>query len=342
MIQGELPLRKIKYIISFFVILLAFLFNGESFQYYVSNVESQYYSTTFYLQDYQKPEEMIEDIQDSGLRHHVNVFTVVDNVKNAHFTEKTFYCDEGSERYIKDKNGLADKNYISIFSGVTDVRFRPLEDLEQVADVNEYYLIGNPDDIQQFKTDLIDQYGGGYPQEGYEDHGILLSSIFLWIVAGIVILVLSFYDIIYQKKENFIKISLGENVNLLILKNIIIDNLAYFAMFLLSVFILVFFTSVFFHIKSSICVFAVILVINSLFYVQLKYYDIKKALSNTIISKKLLFMNYALKLISCMLTILIVSGNIMMIANCLEFRSQKDFFQKYASFSYVHLDYKSR
>lgn len=335
-------MRKIKYIISFFVILLALLFNGESFQFYISNMESQYYNTSLYLQDYQEPKEMIADIINSGAKHNVMVFTIIENVKNAYFTEKTFFCDEKSKSYIKNSNKLEEKKYISIFSGVTDIKFKQLENLENVATVNEYYLIGNPDNIHQFKMELIDKYGGNHPQEGYKDNGIFLASLFLWIVAGIIILILSFYDIIYQKKENFIKISLGENVNLLILKNIIIDILAYCIMFIFSVFILQFYTSVLFNIKSSICIFLIIMIINSFFYLHLKFYDIKKVLSNTVISKKLLFVNYILKVISCILTIIIVSGNIMIIYNSLEFYTQKGFFEKYDKYSYIHLDYKLR
>lgn len=152
-------------------------------------MESQFYSTSFYLQDYQEPKEMIEDIKNSGLKHNVKVFTVVENFKNAFYTEKIFFCDGETQKNIKNNNDLEEKKYISVFSGITDIKFKPLEDLDNVISVNEYYLIGNPDNIYQFKMDLIDKYGGNHPQEGYKDNGTFLTSLFLWIVAGIIILI---------------------------------------------------------------------------------------------------------------------------------------------------------
>lgn len=335
-------MRKIKYIISFLVIFLVLLFNGESFQFYISDIESQYYNTSLYLPDYEKPDEMIQDIKNTANKYDVEIFAVVENIKNAFYTEKTFFCDEKTKYDIQKKNDIEEKKYISVFSGITDIKFKLLEEIENIANVNEYYLIGATDDIQQFKMDLIDKYGGNHPQEGYEDSGVLVTSILLWMIAGIIILILSFYHVIYQKKENFIKISLGQNINALIVKNIILDAIIYCMMFCVAFFILRFYTSVKFHIKISIYFLVAIVFLNSILFLTLKFYDIKKVLSNAIVSKKLLFMNYVLKVISCIITITIVSGNILIIANSLEFYSQKEFFKKYEKYSYVHLDYKLR
>ena len=86
-------MRKIKYIISFLVIFLVLLFNGESFQFYISDIESQYYNTSLYLPDYEKPDEMIQDIKNTANKYDVEIFAVVENIKNAFYTEKTFFCD---------------------------------------------------------------------------------------------------------------------------------------------------------------------------------------------------------------------------------------------------------
>lgn len=336
-------MKKIKFIISFILILLGFFITGESYQLYLDNFETSSYSTTLFLNGSPNNTEqkMVEDITKASEQNSVQVFTIVSDVKSMLLSERRIYGTTGIDKYIQDHYQIQEKSYPSLLSGTKKVVFHPLEDLvnnEDLASISQYYLIGDKDDILNFKDSLNGVYAGNFPQEGYDSSG-KVNIFFVWFLISIVLLFLSYYDIILQKKESFIRISLGERTSSIILKNITLDTIMYSVIFFVIFFTLQHHTSTFFHLNISSGVFISMLFFNALIYFTLYFYNLKEALAGTKSSRKLLIMNYALKILSVVISLTIVSSNIAVIVEGVQFYQQRSFFKEHADYFYVKMQY---
>ncbi|SHH98483.1 DUF1430 domain-containing protein [Clostridium grantii] len=190
--------------------------------------------------------------------------------------------------------------------------------------------------------ELIEKYAGNHPKPGYPDKESRNNTIVIWALIICIILLLSFYDVISQKKENVIRISMGEKISKIICINILIDSFIFVVMFIVILFILSRYSYVFFNFNISIIFFAILLCINGLLYLNLYSYDIKEAFSNGKSYKSLLSLNYGLKLITTVLIILIISSNIFSVSESLSLYKQKSFFEEHADYYYIKFAYRIR
>ncbi|MFT4416680.1 DUF1430 domain-containing protein [Fredinandcohnia humi] len=333
-------MKKIKYIVSFIVIMIGLLIIGESHQLYLNNFNAVFSNTTMYLQENTTADEMIQDILDSAERNDVEVFAVNSTVHSTFLKEITIYGSKGVETYINDELTIFEKEYKSLLLGKTRVTFSDFKDIPNIANVHDYYVIGSKENSKQFKIDLIDKYAGNHPKEGYPDKESSKNTLFIWLLIDFVILFLSFYDVILQKKENFIKVSLGERVGKIIWKNILLDTFVFGIIFLLSLLLMSHYNNVFFKFPISMTMFLVMLVINAAFYFNLYFYDLKEVFSNVKVPKKLLALNYGMKLITIILTVFVISSNIATIFEGYKFYKQRPFFEEHADYYYTNLGYK--
>nr|WP_091014184.1 hypothetical protein [Paenibacillus amylolyticus] len=336
-------MKKIKYGISIIMILVGFLITGESYQLYLDNFETANYSTTLFLNGSPNNTEpkMVEDITKAAEQNDVQVYTVISNVQSMLLSERRIYGTSGAFQYIQEHLHVNERSYPSLLSGTKNVVFKTLNELpenEDLSNISQYYLIGSKDNIFNFKDSLNGIYAGNFPQEGYESSS-KMNIFFVWSLISIVLLFLSYYDVILQKKESFIRISLGERTSSIVAKNIILDTFSYSLIFSASLLILQYYTNSFFYLIISVSIFSSMMFLNALLYSSLYFYNIKEALSDTISSKKLLTINYFLKTISVIITLTIVSSNIVVIVEGVHFYQQRSFFENHADYFYVKTQY---
>jgi len=279
---------------------IGLLIIGESHIFYLDNFYSQYAYTTLYLQDNTTSAEMITDITNSATSNDVEVFTFVQSHPNSSLTEYDIYGTPGVEKYI-------------------------IDNIPDIKNQNEYYVIGSKENVHQFKMKLIDKYAGNHPKPGYPDKESENNTIAIWILISCIIVLFSIYDVISQKKENLIRITMGERISKILLGNVLLDSFDFIASFTLILLILSKHTYIFFNFKISIISFVILLCINGLLYLSLYFSKVKEAFSNGENSKKLLSLNYGLKLVTTIITIFIISSNIAFIFQSYTFYKQRSF-----------------
>ena len=335
-------MKGIKYTISFCVIFIGLLIIAESHIFYLENFYTQYNSTTLYLQYDTTKEEMIDDIINSAEHNGVEVFTFIRFQSNIFLTEYNIYGTPGTEKYLNDKSNIVEEKYKSLFMGNINFKFESINNIPNIEKVHDYYVIGSTEQVHKFKMELIEKYAGNHPKPGYPDKESRNNTIVIWALIICIILLLSFYDVVSQKKENVIRISMGEKISKIICINILIDSFIFVVMFIVILFILSRYSYVFFNFNISIIFFAILLCINGLLYLNLYSYDIKEAFSNGKSYKSLLSLNYGLKLITTVLIILIISSNIFSISESLSLYKQKTFFEEHADYYYIKFAYRIR
>lgn len=334
-------MKKIKYIISFCIMFIGLLIIGESHIFYLDNFYSQYAYTTLYLQDNTTSAEMITDITNSATSNDVEVFTFVQSNPSSSLTEYDIYGTSGVEKYINENSNIFEGKYTSLLLGSINFRFNNIDNIPNIKSQNEYYVIGSKDNVHQFKMKLIDKYAGNHPRPGYPDKESKNNTIAIWVLISCIILLFSVYDVISHKKENLIRMTMGERISKIILGNILLDSFAFITSFTLIFFILSKYTYIFFNFKISIISFVILLCINGLLYLSLYFSKVKEAFSNGENSKKLLSLNYGLKLVTTIITIFIISSNIAFIFQSYSFYKQRTFFEDYSDYYHVKFMYKT-
>ncbi|HAK42010.1 MAG TPA: hypothetical protein DCM59_03925 [Clostridium sp.] len=334
-------MKKIKYIISFCIMFIGLLIIGESHIFYLDNFYSQYAYTTLYLQDNTTSAEMITDITNSATSNDVEVFTFVQSNPNSSLTEYDIYGTSGVEKYINENSNIFEGKYTSLLLGSINFRFNNIDNIPDIKNQNEYYVIGSKENVHQFKMKLIDKYAGNHPKPGYPDKESENNTIAIWVLISCIILLFSVYDVISHKKENIIRMAMGERISKIILENILLDSFAFIASFTLILLILSKYTYIFFNFKISIISFVILLCINGLLYLSLYFSKVKEAFSNGENSKKLLSLNYGLKLVTTIITIFIISSNTAFIFQSYSFYKQRTFFEDYSDYYHVKFMYKT-
>lgn len=319
---------------------IGILIIGESHIFYLDNFSSLYSYTTLYLQDTTTSVEMISDIINSATSNNVEVFTIVTSHPNSSLTEYNIYGTPGVESHVNKDSNIFEKKYTSLLLGDINFKFNSINDIPNIKSQNEYRVIGSKENIHKFKMDLIDKYAGNHPKPGYLDKESKNNTIAIWGLITSIVLLFSVYDVISQKKENLIRVTMGEKISNIIWKNILIDSFALIGSFTLIFFILSKYTYVFFNFKISIIIFGILLSINGLLYLSLYFSKVKEVFSNGESSKKLLSLNYGLKLVTTIITIFIISSNIVLIYNSYTFYKQKAFFRDHSDYYHVKLMYK--
>lgn len=334
-------MKKIKYIISLCIMFIGLLIIGESHIFYLDNFYSQYAYTTLYLQDNTTSAEMITDITNSATSNDVEVFTFVQSNPNSSLTEYDIYGTSGVEKYINQNSNIFEGKYTSLLLGSINFKFNNIDNIPNIKNQNEYYVIGSKDSVHQFKMELIDKYAGNHPKPGYPDKESKNNTIAIWVLISCIILLFSVYDVISHKKENLIRMTMGERISKIIWGNILLDSFAFITSFALIFFILSKYTYILFNFRISIISFVILLCINGLLYLSLYFSKVKEAFSNGENSKKLLSLNYGLKLVTTIITIFIISSNIAFIFQSYSFYKQRTFFEDHSDYYYVKFMYKT-
>lgn len=328
-------MKRMKYTIFFCILFIGMMIIGESYIFKLDNFYAEYSNTSLYLQRETTEEEMKRDVLDSAGRNQVEVFAYIDTPASSFRKSIEIYGSKGVEPFINEHQNIKSGTYSSLFLGSLDFTFNDFNEIPDIGKVHQYYVIGEKDDVHQFKMELIDKYAGNHPKDGFPDKESKKNIISIWLLITAIALLLTFYDIVLQKKENLIRISMGERISWLVLKNITYDTAAYLGIFALTLLVLSKYTSVYFMFPLSLSMFGMLLLFNALLYVYLYFNNLKEVFSNVKGSKKLLALNYGLKLLTSVVTIMIISSNIGLIFESISLAKQKAFFEDYKDYYYT-------
>ena len=134
---------------------------------------------------------------------------------------------------------------------------------------------------------------------------------------------------------------MGEPISHIIWRNILADSFVYIVLFALIVIFLLPATSVLFGFEISLLSFAALIIFNALLYLNLYVYNLKEVFSNAKAgSRKLLVLNYGLKLATVVITIFVIASNVALMYESYQLYKQKPFFQYHSDYSYIRLEYK--
>lgn len=282
-------MKKIKYIIYFLLVFLGFIITGEIFQDYLNSFESQSDYTTLYADKGVSHNEMLVDIENAAEKNNVEVFFVKrENSSVFSASIEVFTTSKKVDDYIKENYQVYQGRFKSLFSGTTEINFHNISQVSDITKVNYFYLIGDSENQVNFKLELVDKYAGSIPRDGAILTQAKTNIIAIWCLVSVLILLLSYYQVVSSRKEVLLKILYGESTITIILKGIISDILVISALSFVAYNLSSLFSYSRFYIKVSLLMLVAIILANSMIYLLLLRLNIRRDFSKVKYNSKVL------------------------------------------------------
>lgn len=327
-------MARAKYIISFFLFLAAFLFIGESYNYFLENFQNSYTQIGYYLPTGENEQHMNSDILEKANDFNASVFALEKTDAGAFSRTITIYSSDGVREILQDDWNIKSGNINSFFSGTTTFNFEPFEKATEKIMQNCWYPDKSPDELYEMVYPGMIDYSGAFRNEPVSNTSkIVVGGV--WLIVLLALLLLTTYDISYGQKEQSIRIILGADNKILKRKKIILDLFGFSLSSILAFIILLPFTTPEFEFFISLVCFAFVLLVNTLLLIwkmRIKQKTpLKKYLSN-----KVLGFSMGLKCLTAILTVIVLSMTLGLSIEGIKLYSQKDYYE--AQNNMIHAD----
>ncbi len=306
-------MKKIKFIFIFFLMLLSFIFSGEFFQYYLNTYTSQFSYIDITENEMNSQAEIQNDISHLAEKYNIEVLQTERKNGSGRATSLTVYSTDEAFEKLKTEYSVSPNIYKALFSGTTKVDFADFKDKKLLGETERYYFIGEQRQIQSIRENIKNDYACSFIKNETE-HAYPYLVLLIWAVVGVLFLILTWLDIHFQKKENFVLISLGKPIRQIILKNVFIDFLAFSLIFSVLFALLGRFVYLGYEIKNIVLLCAAVLFLNALLYLTLFKMNYKEVLYGANLNERIISDGYVLKSISMILTVVVLSCNAMLIS----------------------------
>ena len=329
-------MKKVKTILAFFIFLSGFLFIGESYTFFLENFQDKYTQVGYFLETGDSEEEMRNTILEKADEFDAEVFTIRKEDGGAFSRTITIYGNETIQHTLRKDWGIEAGTISSFFSGKTTFVFKPFEEATEKELQNCWYIGKSSEYLHAMLFPDMVQYSGNFRNDPIPEVSEYIVAT-VWSVMMITILLLAYYDTVYSKKEQMVRIVLGADANRLKIQKITADTIGFSLALLAAPILLSPFTHVLFRWNVSIMGFFALLVGNAIVItigMQMGQHIQIKSIAST---KKALHVSMVFKGFVSLLTVLILSVTLSLSIEGIKLYTQKDYY--YASQTdRVHVD----
>lgn len=331
-------MKKVKYFILFFLMLLSTLFSGELYQKYLGTYTDQFYyfDISAKIENGEK-ERALRCLQELSEKNDTPVFVVLKKTESSFSETETIYSTAAASKMLNEKYGIHNGNFKSVFSGSTSVKVEPIENAAKSQNAERCYFLGNFKKVQLIKTLFDNNFGSSHihQEKAYSQPWL---SLCIWSVVGMLLLLLTWLDIQFRKKEIFVLLSLGESRIRVIMQNILVDGAVYILMFVLLYFGMSPFSYLGYRIFDVALIFFSSVILSSLLYFSLYRMNMKQVLYGANINEAVISNGYLIKAALVFITVIVLSGNVLLISSNNEQFMQLKRFDPYNDFHFLTLE----
>ncbi len=328
-------MKNIKRLIFILLMMLCIGLPCEFYQNYLDRF-NDFAQTTFYCPENIEFNTMISDISQKAKEHNIMIFKIRTQIHTIFLSEIDVYADDDSVEYLKNEYNICSGTFRSIVSGKTKINYHEFSEIPEslATEEPEFQLVGDMENMRNFKSELINTYAGSFPKyDGYDsrkDSRTLVLTV--WILAIILTCFFTLYETFSLKKENFIRVISGESLLVLWTKYLISDLIFIAATFGICSLIVYEFYGIIFMFRYALMMFCILLVLNTVISMNMLVYQKNKVLSNTGISEKMLALNNVIRCITIVMTTACMSTALSVIYESNRFYQQKSFYENYSDY----------
>lgn len=326
-------MKKVKYILSLFMLLLVIFLNSEMYQKELD---------TFMTRNYLIINEYVSGEDRSGFYEHLlmsaegcnaGVYSVYGRQNSIDEREIRIYASDNARKTLEE-NSVLEGSYSSLISGKINVKYEEFQLSDDNIYNEKFYITGTEEEAENV-TRLLKMYEGKFNLK--KESGYISETLQCLIWAGIFgfMVMLTCFDAGYQKKEISIRASLGGSIWSSFWENVIKDIVFYTAALAVIMYVLREYICFEFRIKEFIIGFIIFLIVNSIVYITFFKVDFKKALSGQSIDEGIRGNLYIVKIFTIITAIIMASANIYTIIDCVEFKKQEKTINIFEDYSYI-------
>ena len=251
----------------------------------------------------------------------------------------TYYLFGVSKGEFENNLGLLHKNFKSLANGECNYVIDDWSELSPKDMISDpiIYVSGNKGDLLAFSKGMYERIGDIHINTIPPNSSIGYKAIFcaIWAFIIVMIVLVSFYDMLSQSKEISVKLVLGNHVYKAVIKNIVVDFFTLTAIFLSVLLICSEFTAVNMNISFFSLGFSLLVVFNSLVYLFMFRIDYCKALKGENSAHRLLAFNYVIKFVSVAAATISIGACIAQFENLKSQLKAKEIFGELENYQYI-------
>lgn len=319
--------------------MLGFVFQCEVFHMELWNFNcDQYLSSSFSFTNEEERITFLKDMYQNAKEEQVYVFAAT--MRSSGILKNDlhiFVNDTAIIDFILKTSGIQKKEYISLFSGSTNVIFHNYSDLYQEENryITSISYIGKKQAINNLYQKLNNTYQFTAPALIAETEADMMYIV--WGIISIFIVLMTCIEIICKKKEMVVRISLGQSVWSIIGKSIAAEILTDFFLFFIVRTTVFHFISGMFMKKETMILFGSGVLLSCLCYFSYTRYDIKMVFANLNDSKTILNVAYIIKAIITAVSIMVLVTNIEFMMRDVRIMGEPNVIAQFRNYSFLLL-----
>ena len=335
-------MRLGKYLIYTIFIIFSFIILGELFVLNLDSFTNDYITCSFSVSQMGDTQKVKEDMQSTAKKYSIGIFTVDGKVIDDRRKEYHIYGNDVAIKHLKEERFVCQK-FESIPAGQAEVYFHPWKEIPDRELLGRLYftdLASRQSLLKQFKKELIDLYGGGFPKDYGQSHSLRDTQIFLFVLSFLILVLLTMYELNYRKKENYVKFLHGEDVLKLNCKCFLFDEFV----IVIITFLLFFGLRCLYYLDFALYYLILFLFlqmgISFLLYFKASWFDIKVNPRKVDNKRQLIAMSYIIKMVCIFLLANLIYQNVFLMSIGLDYQHQKSFFETLNNHYYCQMNYK--
>ncbi|MBQ9981798.1 MAG: hypothetical protein IJP18_04455 [Oscillospiraceae bacterium] len=328
-------MRKIKYILTAVLILVCILFTAEMEASKINHGLGQYYTGVPFLVDW-NDKFVINRAEEIADECNIGLVITGGELNSFVSREVNYACTEGMESVVRKKLGIRGDSVKSLINISTDVNFCDFSDESYIGTYGQCYMIGDEKGISDFCKKFEKYYQPAPAEKVINVDGVyVVILIIVWAFAIAMIGFLTYYNVSVRLKEVFVKISFGSSPVKIYLANVFTDVAFSAVIFVVGTLVFSKISSALSNIPALIIAFVVLSMVYAVSYIRYLKFDYKFALSGTFNEKSVLAQSYVLKIISIVISTIVVTGTVVSFSLSSDMISSKKAVENFKDYSYL-------
>ena len=302
-------MKCIKYVITALLALFCFIMSSELYQLHLQMFSNQYFYIDIENED---RSQVCSIVASAAKKYNEYVFAIERQNVDTFHSRITIYADADTRNILSREQDVVEGESSSFFSGSTEVVLLSFSDVVNDGSVVRYYFTGSKDTVSSIRQTIYSQIATSYIHK--DSVSVADKLIYgIWIILFGLVLLLTWVDMQFSKKSDFLKISMGSSVGKMIFGKILVDIVFNVAIFGAVYAILQ--SRLFLSYKLNFALYTLLIffVLNSLLYLTLLKVDYKEVIYGANINGRLLANAYLLQAIVVILMVVSLSSNLVAI-----------------------------
>lgn len=326
-------MSKSKYVIYLIITLIIFVFT----------IMTNY---TMILKNYETPNSLkisnkrgidIELISGIAKENNVIIFTKLSNLEQGH-TDIIYYTSSDNINKLSEKLGITSGKVRSSVYEDINISYKSFEELN-VDEILDWSVYGSEQDISRYISQIkaLDGYYIFYNKKKINIENYI--PFMLCILLIVIMLLSSYFNAIYEKKEFTIRVIHGDSSYKYILKNILFDALIYLSVFFILYYFLRQYTVLISIYKNIKWMYIALCVLNCFAYFPLFKFNSREVIYGYQHTQKITSSLFIVKAISTIVVAGIMTSMCVITSEIGDFYKARKFFENHKN--YIALDFIS-